>query len=67
MDGPADAKGDVNPEQGQLDCGVGYVIEEYLHIRHGYRTCVVEGMRRRGCMVQASYDGFVVNSRCMST
>ena len=67
MDSPADAKGDFNPEQGQLDRGVGYVIEVYLHIPHGYCTFIVEGMPLRGCIVHPSYDGYVVNSRCMST
>ena len=35
MDSPADAKGDVNPEQGQLSCGVEHVNEVDLHLRYG--------------------------------
>ena len=59
MDSPADAKGDVNPEQDQLSCGVGYVYEVDLHICYGYCTFLMEGrMPLTGCIAQASYDGY---------
>ena len=58
MNSTADAKGDVNPEQGQLSCGVVYVNEVDLHIRHGYGTFIMEGrMPLTSCIVQANYDG----------
>ncbi len=65
MDSPADAKGDVNPEQGQLSCGVEYVIEVDLHIRYGYRTFIMEGrMPLTSCIVQANYDGYSGQLKC---
>ena len=55
MDSPANAKGGVNPERGQLSCGGEYVIEVTLHIRYGYHTLIMEGrMPLTSCIVQAS-------------
>ena len=65
MDSPADAKGGVNPERGQLSCGGEYVIEVTLHIRYGYHTLIMEGrMPLTSCIVQASYDGYSRYLKC---
>ena len=43
---------------------LGYVLEVYSHIRHGYCTCSIEGrMPLRSCIVQAAILGMYVCNR----